>query len=75
MSILARRWSIDTKYYTADVNLWVSHSEDLLDDKAKAQALAAGSDALVLVFDLSEVRHTACFHTCLPDSSKMFMDL
>ncbi|GAQ82530.1 hypothetical protein KFL_001140180 [Klebsormidium nitens] len=52
--VTSHRWSIDTKYYTADVNLWVSHSEDLLEDTAKAQALAAGCDALVLVFDLSE---------------------
>jgi hypothetical protein len=38
------------------VNLWVSHAEDLSEDPEKSRALAGGCDALVLVFDLSEVR-------------------
>lgn len=49
--ITCHGWTIDTKYYTADVCVWMAH----LCDKASenARSLSKHCDALVMVFDLS----------------------
>uniref|UniRef100_A0A0C9SB09 TSA: Wollemia nobilis Ref_Wollemi_Transcript_1339_1690 transcribed RNA sequence n=1 Tax=Wollemia nobilis TaxID=56998 RepID=A0A0C9SB09_9CONI len=49
--ITCHGWSIDTKYYTADVCVWLAH----LGEKTagSARSLSTHCDALVMVFDLS----------------------
>lgn len=49
----AKGWTIDTKYYTADVSVWMAHLQDVfaLGSFPQFQQLAA----LVMVFDLSDI--------------------
>ncbi|CAK9178163.1 unnamed protein product [Ilex paraguariensis] len=51
--VLAYGWTIDTKYYTADVCVWMAHLHDEFSDGAlpKFDQLAA----LVMVFDMSDL--------------------
>lgn len=46
-------WTIDTKYYTADVSIWMAH----LDDGFSINALPISNKlaALVMVFDMNDV--------------------
>lgn len=50
---LSNRWTIDTKYYSADLSIWMAH----LDDEFSLSSLPVSKhlDALVMVFDLSDV--------------------
>ncbi|CAH2043002.1 unnamed protein product [Thlaspi arvense] len=48
-------WRINTKYYTADVSVWMSHICD--DNSLPSLPQSPPMVALVMVFDLSEVRH------------------
>ncbi|GLJ39285.1 hypothetical protein SUGI_0801690 [Cryptomeria japonica] len=49
--ITCHGWTIDTKYYTADVCVWVAHVGDKTIESTRS--LSEHCDALVLVFDLS----------------------
>lgn len=50
---LSNRWTIDTKYYSADLSIWMAD----LDDEFSLSSLPVSKhlDALVMVFDLSDV--------------------
>lgn len=48
-------WRIDTKYYTADVCVWTARL-DALDSKDNGPPPLEHCEALLMVFDLSEVR-------------------
>lgn len=56
------RWTIDTKYYSADLSIWTAH----LDEGFSFGALPNFKQlaALVMVFDMSDVR-IAPFVACL----------
>ncbi|KAK2642403.1 hypothetical protein Ddye_024166 [Dipteronia dyeriana] len=51
--VVVHRWTINTKYYTADVSLWMAH----LHEGSSVETLPGfGSlDALVMVFDLNDL--------------------
>lgn len=51
--LLAYGWTIDTKYYTADVSLWMAH----LNDEFSVEALPMFDRlvALVMVFDMNDL--------------------
>ncbi|XP_077246348.1 uncharacterized protein LOC143886293 [Tasmannia lanceolata] len=51
--VLCHGWTIDTKYYTADISIWMAH----LDDGFSFGALPISDKlaALVMVFDLNEL--------------------
>lgn len=49
--ITCHSWTIDTKYYTADVCVWIAHIGDK--NIESARSLSEHCDALVLVFDLN----------------------
>ncbi|BBN06730.1 alpha- and gamma-adaptin-binding protein p34 [Marchantia polymorpha subsp. ruderalis] len=46
-------WTIDTKYYTADVCIWMARLESSSEDSDFIQVQYGRSEALVMVFDLS----------------------
>lgn len=47
------RWTIDTKYYSADISIWTADlNDDFLFDKLPISKQLAG---LVMVFDMSDV--------------------
>jgi GTPase SAR1 family protein len=49
-------WTINTKYYTADVCVWMAClNNPELNDGQQLQSLVNGCEALVMVFDLSNV--------------------
>lgn len=50
---LVHGWKIDTKYYTADVSVWMAHLQDGF--SAKALPVFDQLTALVMVFDMSEM--------------------
>lgn len=52
-------WEIDTKYYSAEVDIWMHNSDIPLTD-AQLQELGSECEALILVFDL----HQVCAHMC-----------
>lgn len=52
------RWTINTKYYTADVSVWMVHLQDPL--SITSLPIIDHIAALVMVFDVSDVSHT-CF--------------
>ncbi|GAB2298841.1 hypothetical protein Dimus_032919 [Dionaea muscipula] len=51
--VLAKGWTIDTKYYTADVSVWIAH----LDDEVSITSLPNFNQlaALVMTFDTSDL--------------------
>ncbi|OVA01459.1 Small GTPase superfamily [Macleaya cordata] len=51
--VLCHGWTIDTKYYTADVSIWMAH----LDDAFSISALPISNNlaALVMVFDMNDL--------------------
>lgn len=55
---MLNRWTIDTKYYTADVSIWMAH----LHDEFSSTFLPDFSQfaAIVMVFDMSEARIIIC---------------
>ncbi|XP_057539722.1 uncharacterized protein LOC130817826 isoform X1 [Amaranthus tricolor] len=55
--ILVKGWTIDTKYYTADVSIWMAH----LHDEFSSTFLPDFSQfaAIVMVFDMSEMSSLA----------------
>lgn len=61
------RWSINTKYYSADVSVWMAHLCDDFD--AQSLPILGKLDALVMVFDLSKVSLRLIF---VPIQSKIF---
>ncbi|KAI4327866.1 hypothetical protein L6164_020278 [Bauhinia variegata] len=46
-------WTIDTKYYTADVSVWMAHLHD--DLSVDDLPMFHQSDALVMVFDMNDL--------------------
>lgn len=54
-------WTIDTKYYTADVCIWTARLDEL-DSKDSGSSPLEHCEALLMVFDLSDVRDTSLFH-------------
>ncbi|CAK9857970.1 unnamed protein product [Sphagnum jensenii] len=47
-------WIIDTKYYTAEICIWMAClNNSRVDNQQQLQSLANGCEALVMVFDLS----------------------
>ena len=52
---LTTSWTINTKYYVADVSLWMAH----LNDEFAIQNLPGYDQlaALVMVFDMNDVSH------------------
>lgn len=53
MQAFLNRWTIDTKYYTADVSLWMAHLRD--DFSVEALPVFDRLAALVMVFDINDV--------------------
>ncbi|MFQ6623369.1 hypothetical protein Gotur_003820 [Gossypium turneri] len=51
--VVVRRWTINTKYYTADVSLCMAHLQDGF--SARTLPIFNHSTALVMVFDMSNV--------------------
>jgi len=47
------RWTINNKYYTADVSVWMAHLRD--DFSAGNMPVFRRMTALVMVFDMNEV--------------------
>lgn len=47
------RWTINTKYYTADVSLWMTHLSD--DFSVRNLPISHQLTALVMVFDMNDV--------------------
>lgn len=54
---LLKRWTIDTKYYSANLSIWMAH----LGDEFSFSSISVSKqlDALVMVFDLSDVSITS----------------
>lgn len=50
---LVHGWTIDTKYYAADVSVWMAHLQDGF--SARAVPVFGQLTALVMVFDMSEM--------------------
>ncbi|KAL6538117.1 hypothetical protein OROGR_012105 [Orobanche gracilis] len=48
--LLVHGWTIDTKYYTADVSVWMAH----LNDESSTFPIVDRAVALVMVFDINE---------------------
>lgn len=57
------RWTINNKYYTADVSLWMAHLHD--DFSAANVTLSRRMTALVMVFDMNEVSSFAWLNSPL----------
>lgn len=64
------RWTINTKYYTADVAVWMSHLCDGF--STVNMTISDQLAALVMVFDMTDVRFFSLhlfwilkFHGCL----------
>lgn len=53
--VVVHGWTIDTKYYSADVSVWMAHLHDDFDTQSLPILGNLGKlDALVMVFDLSK---------------------
>lgn len=50
---LGNRWNINTKYYTADVSVWMAHLHEGFD--IGSLPIFDRLEALVMVFDISDV--------------------
>ncbi|XP_030523793.1 uncharacterized protein LOC115736304 isoform X1 [Rhodamnia argentea] len=50
--VVVQGWTINTKYYSADVSVWMAHLRDDFD--AQSLPILGKLDALVMVFDLSK---------------------
>lgn len=58
------RWVIDTKYYNASVCIWVGRIESKqVDEDRRMNSLIGHCDALVVVFDLSDVSRAVSIRT------------
>ncbi|KAF2291675.1 hypothetical protein GH714_028070 [Hevea brasiliensis] len=53
--VLAHGWTINTKYYTADVSVWMVHLHD--EFSVRTLPIYSRLAALVMVFDMSDVGH------------------
>ncbi|XP_050228228.1 uncharacterized protein LOC126677583 [Mercurialis annua] len=51
--LLARAWTIDTKYYTADVSVWMAHLHDGF--SIKSLPIYNNLAALLMVFDMNDL--------------------
>lgn len=60
---LMDRWTIDTKYYTADVSLWMAHLHD--EFSVEALPMFDRLTALVMVFDMNDVGLFPSSYSCL----------
>lgn len=55
LDVVIHGWTIDTKYYSADVSVWMAHLHDDFDTQSLPILGNLGKlDALVMVFDLSK---------------------
>ena len=65
------RWTIDTKYYTADVSVWMAHLHEgfSIGNLPMLDQLAA----LVMVFDLSDVSPILLFSEFFVKASISFL--
>ncbi|KAK4758764.1 hypothetical protein SAY87_020065 [Trapa incisa] len=53
LDVSVHRWNINTKYYTADVSVWMGHLHEGLD--IDSLPIFDRLEALVMVFDLSDI--------------------
>lgn len=60
------RWTIDTKYYTADACIWTLDSDGSNAENI-TEAVFKNCQALCMVFDLSDVRNFSSFYFTFRD--------
>lgn len=64
--VLAHGWTINTKYYTADVSVWVAHLHD--DFSIVTLPMYNRLAALVMVFDLSDLSSLVVLQNWIADT-------
>ncbi|XP_025192235.1 alpha- and gamma-adaptin-binding protein p34-like [Melanaphis sacchari] len=60
-NVLSNRWTIDCKYYTADINLCTSISLDKLSDQ-----FVHNINAIIILFNINKSNIMETMNTCLP---------